>query len=91
MTNRDLIRKLRDGLAPGYEWTERDLVVLALAEAQAADLDELETLGDAVTTLREKRQQRIALGRLVGLVDVPDTPSTMSTHAAKAARARWAS
>ena len=91
MTNRKLVETLRGGLPEGYEWSERDLVLLGLAEAQAADLDRLEGMdGDRVTVLREKRQQRIALGRLIGLVDLPEMQSTAALHASRAARARWA-
>ena len=67
-------------------------MLLELAEAQARDLDMLEAMVDPdqpLGVVRECRNQRIALGRLIGLVDVPGEISTGSLHAEKAARARW--
>ena len=89
-TNAELVEAIRDGLRPSMEWTERDLMLLELARAQGADLDALESEPDrSLAVVRECRNQRIALGRLIGLVDVPTEASTASLHAAKAARARW--
>jgi hypothetical protein len=51
------------------EWTEHDAMLLEVAERQALDLDRLErgeVEGPALGVLRECRNQRIALGRLIG-------------------------
>ena len=92
MTNRELVRTIRDSLPTSMEWTERDSMLLELAEAQARDLDMLEAMvgpDQPLGVVRECRNQRVALGRLIGLVDVPGEISTGSLHAEKAARARW--
>jgi hypothetical protein len=94
-----LVRAVRDGLPPEFEWTPRDRALLDLAERQAADIDLVEQdiasrgvrlANDRLNTaLCEARQARVALGRLLGLVDVPDEAATSSLHARKAARSRW--
>lgn len=98
-TNVGLVRTIRESLPEALEWSERDVMVLELAEAQARDLDALEAdiamvgvraeSGILNQALREARQARVALGRLIGLVDIVDEASTSSLHASKAARARW--
>ena len=91
-SNADLVQAIRAGLPSHLEWTERDALLLDVAESQARDLDRLErgeVDGPPLGVLRECRNQRVALGRLIGLVAVPDEPSTGSLHGRKAALARW--
>jgi hypothetical protein len=90
--NVGLVRVVRDSLPDDLEWSERDLMLLGVAERQARDLGWLESGeidGPPLGILRECRNQRIALGRLIGLVDIPAEPSTASVHARTAAMARW--
>jgi hypothetical protein len=65
-----------------------------ISPQQAADLDRLQGLiaqdGSRIAAIREARQCRIALGRLLGLVDIPTEPTTATLHARKAAQKRWA-
>jgi hypothetical protein len=93
MTAVEHVQAIRDSLPPSHEWTERDATILDLAEQQAADLDRLQGLiaqdGSRIAAIREARQCRIALGRLLGLVGIPEEPSTATLHAQKAARKRW--
>ena len=92
MTNQKLVRAIRESLPTSHEWTESDGMLLELAEAQAGDLDLLEGMvgpEQPLGVVREARNQRIALGRLIGLVDIPTETSTGSLHATKAAKARW--
>ena len=91
-SNVELVRVIRDSLPNDLEWSERDALLLEVAERQAADLDRLESgdvEGPVLGLMREGRNQRIALGRLIGLVDIPAEPSTASLHARTAAVARW--
>jgi hypothetical protein len=94
MTAVDHVQAIRDSLPPSHEWTERDATILDLAAQQAADLDRLQGLiaqdGSRIAAIREARQCRIALGRLLGLVDIPTEPTTATLHARKAAQKRWA-
>jgi hypothetical protein len=96
------VRALRSSLPESFEWTERDIAVLELAERQAGDIDRLEADIEANgvrvegrgarvlnQALAEVRQGRVALGRLLGLVEIPGEPSTSSQHGRKAAQARW--
>ncbi len=88
MTNVEQVQALRESLPSSYEWTGRDLALLDLAEAQARDLDALEG-DDRMAAVRERRQGRAVLGRLLGQIDVPAEPSTGALHARRAAQARW--
>jgi len=83
----------RESLPPDHEWDERGSALLALAEAQAADIDRLEAEiaknGVPVGAIAEVRQSRVALARILGRVELPGSPATATVHARKAARARW--
>ena len=93
------VRTIRGSLPASHEWDERERALLALAEAQAGELDLLEAdiaehgvrspSGRLNTVVSEARQARVALGRLLGLVDIPESTAPASLHASKAARARW--
>jgi hypothetical protein len=90
---------IRGSLPASHEWSERELELLDLAEAQAADVDRLEAdIGETGVrlangrlnqTLGEVRQGRVALGRLLGLIDIPEDVRPAQVHASHAARARW--
>ena len=97
-----LVATVRDSLPPGHEWDERELALLSLAEAQAADIDRLEAdlaeqgvriAGRTGTRLNtafaEVRQARVALARILGGVDIPESVNTATLHGRKAAAARW--
>jgi hypothetical protein len=98
-SNAAMVRAVRDGLPGSYEWDDRDRILLALALAQARDLDLLEAdvakhgvrspAGRLSTIVSEARQARVALARILGQVDVPDAPDLRSLHASRAAQARW--
>jgi hypothetical protein len=97
-----LVETIRAALPPGHEWDERELALLSLAEAQAADIDRLaadlaeqgvrvparggERLNQAFA---EVRQGRVALARILGGIDIPESVGTASLHGRKAAAARW--
>ena len=97
----EVVRKVREGLSPQYEFDERELALLALAERQAADLDKLEAAIEANGVqepgawrvngaVAEARQARVALARILGQLDLPQVGTARSEHARRAARARWA-
>jgi hypothetical protein len=44
VSNVELVRAIRGSLPASMEWTERDLALLSLAQAQAADRDKFETV-----------------------------------------------
>jgi hypothetical protein len=69
-TNTALVRAIRDSLPSSLEWTTVDEAVLALAEAQAADLDSLESRND-LAGMRERRFQRAALCSIIGRLELP--------------------
>jgi hypothetical protein len=97
--NVELVRAVRDGLPATHEWDPRELLLLALAERAAADLDLLEAdiaengvrspSGRLSTVVSEARQARVALSRIVGGLDVPLSERPSVTHARRAALARW--
>ena len=97
-----LVKTIRAALPPGHEWDERELALLSLAEAQAADIDRLEAdlaeQGVRVAArggerlnqaFAEVRQGRVALARILGGIDIPESVGTASLHGRKAAAARW--
>ena len=94
------VKAIRDSLPTSHEWDERDLTLLALAEQQARDLDALVAGvrergvrgdGDKLNSaIRESRNARIALARILGQVDMPEAGTTAQIHGRKAAGARWA-
>jgi hypothetical protein len=62
VSNVELVRAIRDSLPSSMEWTERDVALLSLAEAQAADLDRLVTViavEGGLPAFREARNQRV--------------------------------
>jgi hypothetical protein len=96
-----LVETIRAALPSGHEWDERELALLPLAEAQAADIDRLEADlaeqgvripargGERLNTaLAEVRQGRAALARILGGIDIPESVGTASLHGKKAAAAR---
>lgn len=96
------VEAVRDSLPPAIEWDEREQALLALALAQAADIDRLEAdiakrgvrvAGRGAEVLNqalgEVRQQRVALARLLGQLEIPESVSGRTVHATKAAEARW--
>ncbi len=97
-----LVETIRASLPPRHEWDERELALLSLAEAQAADIDRLEADlaeqgvripargGERLNTaFAEVRQARVALARILGGIDIPESVNTASLHGRKAAAARW--
>jgi hypothetical protein len=81
-----LVETIRAALPPGHEWDERELTLLSLAEAQAADIDRLEADlaeqgaripargGERLNTaFAEVRQGRAALARILGGIDYRDS------------------
>jgi hypothetical protein len=88
VTNTALVRAIRDSLPPSLEWTAVDEAVLALAEAQAADLDALEARDD-LAGVRERRFQRAALCSIIGRLDLPNNARSSVLKAQRAAAARW--
>jgi hypothetical protein len=87
-TNQALVRRIRTSLSDSLEWTETDELVLQLCEMQAADLDRLEA-SDELKAIREARNQRLALCRLIGQLDLPQNARSSVLRARKAASARW--
>ena len=87
-TNMDLVERIRDSLPPTLEWTEADVALLALAAAQAKDLDALEGR-DGLAAVRERRQGRLALVRIVGQLDFPAHARSTVRRARRAAQTRW--
>lgn len=81
-----LIDQLSKDLPEGMEWDEKDLQVIALAEATFADIARLEALiereGDVVTgsmgqqrlnaAFTEVRGQRLAAARMLALLKIPE-------------------
>ena len=70
MTNVELVDAICSSLPAHLVWTETDQALLALAEAQARDLDRLQGRDD-LAALRECRFQRLALVRIIGQLDLP--------------------
>jgi hypothetical protein len=101
-STRSLVEAIRDSLPASHEWDEREATLLALALAQARDIDALEAdiadrgvrvEGRGAEVLNqsfaEVRQQRVALARILGQVEIPESESSRSVHARKAAQGRW--
>lgn len=97
-----LIQRITEALPKDHEWDEREEALLALAAAQAEDIDRLEDdvaangvrvkgrSGEVLNqAFSEVRQARVALARLLGQVDIPESVSPASLHGRKAAEARW--
>jgi len=95
-----LERAIRADLPPHVELDPREELLLAAASRQADDIADLErdilkrgrvVCGAVNPAVREARQGRLALGRLLAGIDLPAAASTTVLRAEKAARARWAS
>jgi hypothetical protein len=87
-SNRTLVRRIKAELPPALEWTPTDLLLLRMSEDQARDLDELEKRDD-LPSMREARNQRLVLCRLIGQLYLPQHARSSVLRAQKAARARW--
>ena len=93
-----LERTIRDDLPDHVEFDPREEALLAAAARQADDIAALEadvaTRGHVIDgvlnpSVRETRQGRMALGRLLAGIDLPAAASTTVLRAEKAAKARW--
>ncbi|HEX6116951.1 MAG TPA: hypothetical protein VFY99_07610 [Solirubrobacterales bacterium] len=93
-----LEKVIRDDLPGHVELDPREEALLAAAARQAHDIAALEAdisaRGHVVDGLvnpsvREVRQGRMALGRLLAGIDLPGGASTTVLRAERAARARW--
>jgi hypothetical protein len=94
-TTVDHVKAIRASLPNHFEFDERDLALLALAEQQAADVDALvadvrarrvrNENGMLNSAVREARQARIALARILGQVDMPEAGTGAQIHGRKAA------
>src|SRR5215207_9066752 len=89
---------IRDDLPAHVELDPREELLLHAAAAQADDIAALEgdirdrghVIGGTVNpSVREVRQGRTALGRLLAAIDLPAAASVTELRAEKAARARW--
>ena len=87
-------------LVPGSELDEREAALLEAAAAQANDLAALEADicdrghvledGRLNPSVREVRQGRSALARLLSGIDLPDSKSFTELRGRRAIEARWA-
>jgi hypothetical protein len=94
-----LAKTIRDDLPEHVELDPREEALLRAAEAQADDVAALEADirerghvldgGLVNPSVREARQGRMALGRLLAGIDLPGGAATTVLRAEKAARARW--
>jgi hypothetical protein len=93
-----LERAIRDDLPANVELDPREEVLLAAAARQADDIAALEAdiakrghvVDGAVNpSVREVRQGRANLARLLGGIDLPDGARTTVLRSERAARARW--
>jgi len=93
-----LEKMIRDDLPPHVELDPREEALLAAAAKQAddiaalsADVAERGHIVDGLVnpSVREVRQSRMALARLLAGIDLPAAASTTVLRAEKAARARW--
>ena len=93
-----LERVIRADLPAGVELDPREEALLAAAGRQADDIAALEADiakrgrvvdGGINPSVREVRQGRLALGRLLSAIDLPAAANTTVLRAERAARARW--
>ncbi|HKH14518.1 MAG TPA: hypothetical protein VKA47_07675 [Solirubrobacterales bacterium] len=93
-----LEKVIRDDLPPNVELDPREELLLRAAAAQADDVAALEADirerghivdGTVSASVREVRQGRANLARLLGGIDLPAAASTTVLRAEKAAQARW--
>ena len=94
-----LERVIREDLPEHVELDPREEALLRAAAAQADDIAQLEkdvrdrghvlASGALNPCVRELRQGRMALGRLLAGIDLPAGASTTVLRAERAAKARW--
>jgi hypothetical protein len=94
-----LERAIRDDLPPHVELDPREEELLRQAVAQADDIAALDAdihtrgrvldSGYVNPSVREARQARVALSRLLAGIDLPAAANTTVLRAEKAAKARW--
>jgi hypothetical protein len=94
-----LENSIRSDLPPHVELDPREEALLRAAAAQADDIAALEAdiaargcvlEGGAVNpAVREVRQARLALARLLSGIDLPEAANVTTLRAERAARARW--
>jgi hypothetical protein len=94
-----LERAIRHDLPQGVELDPREEALLSAAVRQADDIEALEADirergrvldGGALNpSVREVRQGRTALGRLLAGIEIPASASPKTQRAERAARARW--
>ena len=93
-----LEKVIREDLPEQAELDPREEALLGAAMAQADDIGALEAdihkrghgvAGIVNPSVREARQGRLALGRLLAGIDLPEAASMTVLRAERAARARW--
>jgi hypothetical protein len=94
-----LEKMIREDLPEHVEFDPREEALLAAAAQQAEDIAALEADirarghvidgGIVNPSVREVRQGRLALGRLLAGIDLPASASTTVLRAERAAKARW--
>ena len=94
-----LEKVIRGDLPEGVELDPREETLLRAAAAQADDIAALESAirerghvrddGFLNPAVREVRQARVALGRLLAAIDLPASAPITVLRAEKAAKARW--
>ena len=95
-----LTEAIHAALAPNTELDEREQALLDAAAAQADDLSALEADirdrghvledGRLNSSVREVRQGRLTLARLLSGLDLPDSKTFTELRGRRAAEARWA-
>jgi hypothetical protein len=86
-------------LPPGIELDEREAALLAAAASQADDLSALEADirargqvledGRVNPAVREARQGRLTMARLLSGIDLPDSKTFTQLRGRRAAEAKW--
>ena len=93
-----LEKLIRDDPAATSVRSAREEILLKAAVRQADDIAALEQDvaerghvidGQLNPSLREVRQTRVALGRLLAAIDLPNAANTTTLRAERAADARW--
>lgn len=94
-----LERTIRDDLPPHVELDPREEELLRQASALVDDIAALDrdtaergrvlASGAVNPSVREARQGRVALGRLLAGIDLPGAASSTVLRAERAAQARW--
>ena len=99
MTGAALEKVIRDDIPPNVELDPREEALLAAAVQQADDVAALEADiakrghvldgGHVNPSVREVRQGRLALARLLAGIDLPAAATTTMLRAERAAQVRW--